>query len=57
MTEQEMERADGEMLSRKIDNARNILYKVRIFPIKFKYSVYFRPETTFKHFHCISFAN
>merc|ERR1711992_47533 len=27
MTEQEMEKADGEMLSRKIDNARNILYK------------------------------
>merc|ERR1711884_258063 len=27
MTEDEMERADGEMLSRKIDNARNILYK------------------------------
>ena len=57
MTEQEMEKADGEMLSRKIDNARNILYKVNIFPIKLKYSVYLRPKTTFKHFHCISFGN
>ena len=57
MTEQEMEAADGEMLSRKIDNARNILYKVNIFPIKIKYSVYFIAETTFKHFHCISFGN
>ena len=57
MTEQEMEKADGEMLSRKIDNARNILYKVKIFPIKLKYSVYLRPKTTFKHFHCISFGN
>merc|ERR1712183_247140 len=27
MTELEMEKADGEMLSRKIDNATNILYK------------------------------
>merc|ERR1712244_171946 len=27
MTEQEMEKADGETLSRKIDNARNLLYK------------------------------
>ena len=54
MTEQEMEKADGEMLSRKIDNATNILYKVNISPIKLKYSVYFIAETTFKHFHCIS---
>ena len=30
MTELEMEKADGEILSRKIDNARNILYKVNI---------------------------
>ena len=59
MTEQEMEKADGEMLSRKIDNATNILYKVNISPIKLKYSVYFiaEPETTFKHFQCISFGN
>ena len=34
MTEAEMERADPRELSSKIDNARNILYKVKMFQIK-----------------------
>ena len=40
-----MEKADGEMLSRKIDNARNILYKVKIFPIKRQTQIFSLFET------------